>query len=83
MKAYGGVNVWIDNFLTLALAGGEWSAPRPGHFTPGERAPATHWVGGWVDPRADLNDSEKRRSLTLPGFKLRPLGHPARNQSLY
>jgi hypothetical protein len=26
-------------FLTRALDGGEWSASRPCHFTPGERAP--------------------------------------------
>jgi hypothetical protein len=24
LKAYGGVDVWIHNFLTSALAGGEW-----------------------------------------------------------
>jgi hypothetical protein len=39
MKTYGGLNVQIHIFLTLALAGCEWSASRPGHFTPGERAP--------------------------------------------
>jgi hypothetical protein len=26
----------------------EWSASRPCHFTLSERAPGTHWVGGWV-----------------------------------
>jgi hypothetical protein len=30
MKAYGGVDVYIHIFLTLALAGGEWSASCPG-----------------------------------------------------
>jgi len=29
-----------------ALEGGEWSASRPGRFTPMERAPGTHWIGG-------------------------------------
>jgi hypothetical protein len=38
--------------LTLALDGSEWSASRPGRFTPRERAPGNHWIGGWVDPRA-------------------------------
>jgi hypothetical protein len=52
MKAYGGVDVQIHIFLTSALVGGEWSASRPGNFTPGERVPGTHWIGGWVDPRA-------------------------------
>jgi hypothetical protein len=36
-----------------------------------------------VDPRAGLGDVEKRKFLTLPGHELRPLGHPARSQSLY
>jgi hypothetical protein len=59
MKAYGGVNVQIHIFLTSALAGGEWSASRPGRFTPGQKAPGTHWIRGWVDPRASLDDVEK------------------------
>jgi hypothetical protein len=62
MDMYGGVGVYIHIFLTLALVGGEWSASRPCRFTPG-----THWIGGWVDPRATLNDVEKRKFLTLPG----------------
>jgi len=36
----------------LALDGSEWSASR---FTPKERAPGTHWIGGWVSPRTGLN----------------------------
>jgi len=35
---------------TSALDGGEWSASRPGRFTPRERAPGTRWIGGWVGP---------------------------------
>jgi hypothetical protein len=77
------VDVQIHIFLTSALVGGEWSASRPGRFTPGERAPGTHWIGGWVGPRAGLDDVEKRKFLTLPGLELRPLGRPARSQSLY
>jgi hypothetical protein len=42
------------HYLTSALDGGEWSASRPGRFTPRERAPGVHWIGGWVDPRAVL-----------------------------
>jgi hypothetical protein len=34
MKAYGGVDIYIHVFLTSALVGGEWSASRPGRFTP-------------------------------------------------
>jgi hypothetical protein len=69
--------------LTSALVGGEWSVSRPGRFTPGERAPGTHWIGGWVDPRAGLNDVEKTKFFTLPGLELRSFGRPARSQSLY
>jgi hypothetical protein len=54
MKAYGGVDVKIYIFLTSALAGGEWSASRPGRFTFG-----THWIGGWVEPRVGLDDVDK------------------------
>jgi hypothetical protein len=59
MKTYGGVDVYIHIFLTSALVGGEWSASRHGRFTPGEIAAGTHWLGGWVDPRAGLDDVEK------------------------
>jgi hypothetical protein len=52
MKTYGRVDVYIHVFLTSALVGGEWSASRPGRFTPG-----THWLGGWMGPRADLDDN--------------------------
>jgi hypothetical protein len=43
-----------------------------------ERAPSTHWIGGWVGPRAGLEDME-----TLSGLELRPLGRPAYRQWLY
>jgi hypothetical protein len=37
-------------FLTSALDGGEWLASHTSHFTLG-----THWIGGWVGPRAGLD----------------------------
>jgi hypothetical protein len=46
--------------LTSALDGGEWSASRPGHFTPRERAPGTDWIGGWVGRRAVLNAVKRK-----------------------
>jgi hypothetical protein len=36
-----------------------------------------------VDPTAGLKYVEKRKFFTLPGLELRPLGRPARSQSLY
>jgi hypothetical protein len=69
--------------IFLALPGGEWSASRLGRCTPGEWAPSTHWIGGWMDPRAGLDDVEKRKFQTLPGLELRPLSRPTHSQSLY
>jgi hypothetical protein len=83
MKAYGWVYVYINIFLTSALAGGEWSASRAGRFIPGERASGTHWIGGRVGPRVRLDDVDKRKFLTPPGLEFRPLIRPARIQSLY
>jgi hypothetical protein len=83
MKAYGGVNVWNHISLTSALAGGEWSAWRSGHFTPGERALPTRCIRGWMYPRAGMDYVEKREFLILPGLELRPLDGLARSQSLY
>jgi hypothetical protein len=33
----------------------EWSASRAGCIIPRERASDTHWIGGWVGPRAGLD----------------------------
>jgi hypothetical protein len=44
-------------FLDLGT-GWEWSASCSGRFTPGERAPGTHCIGGWLGPRTGL-DMEK------------------------
>jgi hypothetical protein len=79
MKTYGGVDVQIHIFLTSALVGGEWSNSRPGRYIPGERAPGTHWIGGWLDFKASLDDLEKRKFLTLTGLELWTLGRPGRS----
>jgi hypothetical protein len=49
-------------FLISALDGGEWL--RPCRFTQGWRTPDTHWIGGWVDPRAGLDTVEREESCT-------------------
>jgi hypothetical protein len=48
-------------YLSSALDGGEWSASRPGRFTSKERAPSTHWIGGWVGLRAGMDAVVKRK----------------------
>jgi hypothetical protein len=65
----GGMEVYPP-FLTSALDGGEWSASRPCRSTPGETDPDTHFIEGWMVPRARLD-------VALPGIEPR-LGRPAR-----
>jgi hypothetical protein len=50
-------------------------------FTPGERTPGTHWIGGWAGPRAGL-DAEARRKILCP-FRGSNPDCPARSQTLY
>jgi hypothetical protein len=83
MKMHVGEDVQIHVFLTLALVGGDWSGTRLGRFTLGDRVPGTHWIEGWVGPRASLDDVERRKILPLLGLELRPLGRPTHSQPLY
>jgi hypothetical protein len=57
--------------LTSAVDGGEWSASRHGRFTPRERATGTHWIGGWVGPRAVL-DAVMKRKIPSPRQESNP-----------
>jgi hypothetical protein len=57
--------------LTSALDGGEWSTSHPSYFIPRERAPGTHWIGGWVGPRAIL-DTVVNRKIPSPHQELNP-----------
>jgi hypothetical protein len=34
-------------------------ASRPGHFSPEERIPGSHWLGTWMGSRADLDATAK------------------------
>ena len=58
MKAYRGAEVYLHAFLISAL---DMSSASPtGCFTAGKRALGTHWIGGWVGPRAGVEILEKR-----------------------
>jgi hypothetical protein len=46
----------------------EWSASRLGRFNPRERAPGTHWMGGWVGGRSGRGGEEKNYQ-PLPGLE--------------
>jgi hypothetical protein len=54
--------------------------PRP-RFTPGERIPGTHWIGGWMSTRAGP-DAEARRKILCSCRGSNP-GRPVRGQTLY
>jgi hypothetical protein len=67
-------------FSTSTLDEGEWSVSRPAHFTPGEIAHSTHWVGGYVGPKFGLDAIEKKKILSS---RESITGRPARSPSLY
>jgi hypothetical protein len=72
METYGGP----PPILTSAPDGGEWSVSRLGRFTIGKRAPATHWIGGWVaEPIWTLWSTEN--SLALVGNRTPAVSIPA------
>jgi hypothetical protein len=39
-------------------------------LTTAERAPTTHWEEGWMGPRTDQDEAERRKILPLPGLEL-------------
>jgi hypothetical protein len=69
---YGGVEVYLHAFLTLAFDGGELSNSRPGRLNPGERQLGVHCIGGWGGggPRAGLE------KFPSPGGKRTPAAQP-------
>jgi hypothetical protein len=69
----GGVALRI---FTSAVDGREWLASRPAR----ERAPDTHWIGGWVGPSSCL-DTEVWRKISSPYRDSNP-DHPARSPAL-
>jgi len=51
---------------------GEWSASCPGCYTPRDKAPNTHCIGGWVCPRTGLGVMEKEKIPPLPLLGIKP-----------
>jgi hypothetical protein len=60
-------------FLTSALDGGEWSASRPCRFTHRERAPRTHWIGGWVGPQNRSERYGEEKKISYPAGNINPV----------
>jgi hypothetical protein len=52
--------------------------PRP-RFAPAERTPGTHWIGGWVGPRAGLDAGA--RGEILYTCRISNPGRPVRSQT--
>jgi hypothetical protein len=50
----------MDVYIHISLT----SASCPSHFTPG-----THWIGGWVEPRAGLDDFGEKKILDPTGTR--------------
>jgi hypothetical protein len=65
------------------LVGSEWSASGSGRFSPWDRTPGTHCIGGWVGPRKCPDNVERRKILPHPGTRTPTPGRQARSQSLY
>lgn len=61
------------------LSGVQWPASHNGHITSGEIAHNTHWIEGWVRPKASLDD---KNMLPLQAIKLQFLHHPHPAHSL-
>jgi hypothetical protein len=53
-------------FLTSAIDGAEWSASCPSRFTSMEAVPGTHWIGGWVGPRAVVDIVSREKGNRTP-----------------
>jgi hypothetical protein len=66
MKTYWRSGGIAPPILDPVLDGGERLSSRPGRFTPRERAPGIHWIGGWVGPRAGLDAVVYRKFPRTP-----------------
>jgi hypothetical protein len=65
---------YSSTIVDLALDGGEWSDLLRGRCTHEDRDFCTHYIAGWVVPRAGLDAVEKRKKnlMPLPGIEPSP-----------
>jgi hypothetical protein len=70
-------------FLTSSQDGGEWSASRPGRFTPRGKSARYQFNRRLGGTQSQSGRRGEEKLLTLPGLELRTLGRPARGESLY
>jgi len=69
MKSYGGMEVELHSFLTMALDDVEWSASCLGCLTPWGILLFIHCLRGSSDPRASLDVQRKVNHLAMSGSK--------------
>jgi hypothetical protein len=65
MEAQGERMYSFHSFTTSALDGLSGQRQAPAVLYPQGKAHGTHWIGGWVGPRAGL-DTEVRRKISCP-----------------
>jgi len=68
---------YLYSFFNLGAGRGDWSTPRPSHFTPGEDPVPTLQEAGWA-PGPVCTGSEN-----VAATGIRSPGRPARSESLY
>jgi len=61
IKTCEGMVMYLRSFVTVVLDGGELSVSCFGRFTPEERSPGTHWIGGWVGLSAGVDMMAKEK----------------------
>jgi hypothetical protein len=58
--------IYLQEFLTLALDGGEWSASGVSRFTSGRSRTGNRCVGGCVGPQNIVDSASKRKNTPYP-----------------
>jgi hypothetical protein len=83
MKACGGSGCIDPHSLNLSTSGRRSVSFTPRLLYPRGKSPRYPLHRRLGRPQSPSRDVEKRKFLTLLGVELRPLGRPARSQSLY
>jgi hypothetical protein len=69
MNTQGAMEVCRQELLTSALDGGEWSASRPGRFTPWETITSINLIR-WVAPKGGLDPVVKtNKAIPIAGHE--------------
>jgi hypothetical protein len=74
MHTYGGMEVWLQTFLTLTPSGGEWLSSCPVHFTPEEtiQYPLDRRLGG---PQSQSGHGDELKNAALQRINMWSFSH--------